>query len=33
MVGAAIIIGAGLFIFFREQKRGVPAAAEAPPDR
>ncbi len=33
IIGAAIIIGAGLFIFFREQKAGVPAAAEAPPDR
>lgn len=33
VVGAAIIILAGLFIFFREQKAGVPANAEVPPDR
>jgi len=33
IVGAVIIVGAGLFIFFREQKVGVPADAEVPPDR
>jgi drug/metabolite transporter (DMT)-like permease len=32
-VGAAIIVGAGLFIFFREQRRGVAAAPEMPPER
>jgi drug/metabolite transporter (DMT)-like permease len=33
IVGAAIIIGAGLFIFFREQKAGLPPSAEAAPER
>jgi drug/metabolite transporter (DMT)-like permease len=33
LVGAAIIVGAGLFIFFREQKAGLPAQTELPPDR
>jgi drug/metabolite transporter (DMT)-like permease len=33
VAGAAIIIGAGLFIFFREQKAGVALGAEAAPDR
>ena len=33
LVGAAIIVGAGLFIFFREQKVGLPAAEEIAPER
>ncbi|HVY18625.1 MAG TPA: DMT family transporter [Bauldia sp.] len=33
LVGAAIIIGAGLFIFFREQQVGLPAAEEIAPER
>jgi drug/metabolite transporter (DMT)-like permease len=33
LVGAAIIIGAGLFIFFREQRVGKPAAEEIAPER
>jgi drug/metabolite transporter (DMT)-like permease len=33
IVGAVIIIGAGLFIFFREQKAGLPPQAEAAPER
>jgi drug/metabolite transporter (DMT)-like permease len=33
LIGAVIIIGAGLFIFFREQQRGVPPAPEAAPER
>jgi drug/metabolite transporter (DMT)-like permease len=32
-IGAAIIVGAGLFIFFREQQRGVAAAPDMPPER
>jgi drug/metabolite transporter (DMT)-like permease len=32
LAGAAIIIGAGLFIFFREQKLAKPAMVELPPD-
>jgi drug/metabolite transporter (DMT)-like permease len=32
-IGAAVIVCAGLFIFFREQRRGMPVAAEAPPER
>ena len=33
LVGAAIIIGAGLFIFFREQQVGLPPAQEIAPER
>jgi drug/metabolite transporter (DMT)-like permease len=33
LVGAAIIIGAGLFIFFREQRLAKPVQIEFPPDR
>jgi drug/metabolite transporter (DMT)-like permease len=33
LIGAAIIIAAGLFIFFREQKAGHPAEPELPPER
>jgi drug/metabolite transporter (DMT)-like permease len=33
LVGAAIIIGAGLFIFFREQQVGLPPAPEIAPER
>jgi drug/metabolite transporter (DMT)-like permease len=33
LLGAAIIIGAGLFIFFREQQVGKPAAEEIAPER
>jgi len=33
LIGAAIIIGAGLFIFFREQKVGLPLTPEMPPER
>jgi drug/metabolite transporter (DMT)-like permease len=33
LIGAAIIIGAGLFIFFREQRIGKPAAEEIAPER
>jgi len=33
VAGAVIIIGAGLFIFFREQKAGVPPQPEAAPER
>ncbi len=33
LVGAAIIISAGLFIFFREQQVGLPAAEEIAPER
>jgi drug/metabolite transporter (DMT)-like permease len=33
VVGAVIIIGAGLFIFFREQKAGLPPQPEAAPER
>jgi drug/metabolite transporter (DMT)-like permease len=33
LIGAVIIIGAGLFIFFREQQRGVPPTPEAAPER
>lgn len=33
LVGAAIIVAAGLFIFFREQKAGIPAQPELPPER
>jgi drug/metabolite transporter (DMT)-like permease len=33
VVGAAIIIGAGLFIFFREQKIGLTSELEVPPER
>lgn len=33
LVGAAIIIAAGLFIFFRESKLGLPVEPELPPER
>jgi drug/metabolite transporter (DMT)-like permease len=33
IVGAVIIIGAGLFIFFREQKLSLPSEPELPPER
>ncbi len=33
LIGAAIIIAAGLFIFFREQKLSMPIQIEAPPER
>jgi len=33
ITGAVIIVGAGLFIFFREQQAGVPAEPELPPER
>ena len=33
LIGAAIIIGAGLFIFFREQKLSLPSEPELPPER
>ncbi|MCR4282330.1 MAG: DMT family transporter [Bauldia sp.] len=33
LIGAAIIIGAGLFIFFREQQIGLPPEPELPPER
>lgn len=33
LVGAAIIIAAGLFIYFREQKVGVESEPELPPER
>ncbi|MEJ0097595.1 MAG: DMT family transporter [Bauldia sp.] len=33
LIGAAIIIGAGLFIFFREQSVGLPAQKELAPER
>jgi drug/metabolite transporter (DMT)-like permease len=33
LVGAAIIVAAGLYIFFREQKVGVESTLEAPPER
>jgi drug/metabolite transporter (DMT)-like permease len=33
LVGAAIIVAAGLFIFFREQKIGLPPATELQPER
>jgi drug/metabolite transporter (DMT)-like permease len=32
VIGAAIIVGAGLFIFVREQQAGVPPAPEAAPE-
>jgi drug/metabolite transporter (DMT)-like permease len=32
LVGAAIIIGAGLFIFFRERKLALPSEPEMPPE-
>jgi drug/metabolite transporter (DMT)-like permease len=33
LIGAAIIIAAGLFIYFREQKTGHPIEPEMPPER
>lgn len=33
IAGAGIIIAAGLFIFFREQRAGIEAQVEVPPDR
>ena len=33
LVGAAIIVGAGLFIFFREQQVGLPPSPELAPER
>jgi drug/metabolite transporter (DMT)-like permease len=33
LIGAAIIVGAGLFIFFREQRLAIPAQPEMPPER
>ncbi len=33
MAGAIIIVAAGLFIFFREQKAGIEAQPEVPPER
>jgi drug/metabolite transporter (DMT)-like permease len=33
LIGAAIIVAAGLFIFFREQKVGLPPATELQPER
>ncbi len=33
LVGAAIIVAAGLFIFFREAKRGAEVVLEVPPER
>ena len=32
LVGAAIIVAAGLFIFFREQKLSLPSEPEMPPE-
>ena len=33
LVGAAIIIAAGLFIFFREQRLALPVQPDLPPER
>jgi drug/metabolite transporter (DMT)-like permease len=33
LIGAAIIVAAGLFIYFREQKIGLPVEPELPPER
>ena len=33
LIGAAIIVAAGLFIFFREQKLSLPSEPEMPPER
>ena len=33
LIGAAIIVAAGLFIYFREQKAGLPIEPELPPER
>ena len=33
LIGAAVIVGAGLFIFFREQRLEKPAEIELPPER
>jgi drug/metabolite transporter (DMT)-like permease len=32
-IGAAIIVAAGLFIYFREQKVGLPPSEEIAPER